>query len=305
MVFHLSCFVSSVWLVVCSITTLAGARPAGGDPHIEVAMRMIGHEVLLRAGDSTSRVFPVESMQNRYRIRLDTEFEFNPDELVATVSEVVKKSKVAEHYIVQVEQCETAEVVYSYEVSRAGGQDMVPCKTRDQAKACYNIVFTILDDPLPVPFAQLPGEHPVAESSVPGGAKKHVPVVWVSLGLVALVATGGFFLKRGRKTNVDPDTVCLGKYRFDTRNMELHFQDERTELSSKEAELLLFLYTHANTTLDREAILNAVWGDEGDYVGRTLDVFISKLRKKLEGDARIRIANIRGVGYRLILNDRE
>jgi len=55
-----------------------------------------------------------------------------------------------------------------------------------------------------------------------------------------------------------------------------------------------------NTTVEREVILNIVWGDEGDYVGRTLDVFISKLRKKLEVDSSIKIVNIRGVGYKLV-----
>jgi DNA-binding response OmpR family regulator len=48
--------------------------------------------------------------------------------------------------------------------------------------------------------------------------------------------------------------------------------------------------------------LNKVWGDEGDYIGRTLDVFISKLRKKLEADSSIKIVNIRGVGYKLVMD---
>ena len=55
--------------------------------------------------------------------------------------------------------------------------------------------------------------------------------------------------------------------------------------------------------MEREKILATVWGDEGDYVGRTLDVFVSKLRKKLEADANVRIVNIRGVGYRLVLGE--
>jgi DNA-binding response OmpR family regulator len=64
----------------------------------------------------------------------------------------------------------------------------------------------------------------------------------------------------------------------------------------------LLLHSSANSTLERECILRAVWGDEGDYVGRTLDVFISKLRKKLDADSSLKIVNVRGVGYKLILN---
>jgi DNA-binding response OmpR family regulator len=57
--------------------------------------------------------------------------------------------------------------------------------------------------------------------------------------------------------------------------------------------------------VERDEILNKVWGDDGDYVGRTLDVFISKLRKKLEADACVKIVNIRGVGYKLVVDVQE
>jgi DNA-binding response OmpR family regulator len=58
-----------------------------------------------------------------------------------------------------------------------------------------------------------------------------------------------------------------------------------------------------NNTVEKEIILKEVWGDEGDYVGRTLDVFISKLRKKLESDDKVKIVNVRGVGYKLVVNN--
>ena len=63
------------------------------------------------------------------------------------------------------------------------------------------------------------------------------------------------------------------------------------------------LYEYANETVNKETILNKVWGDEGDYVGRTLDVYVSKLRKKLENDASVELKNIRGIGYKLIVED--
>ena len=85
--------------------------------------------------------------------------------------------------------------------------------------------------------------------------------------------------------------------------MELTIHDNKIELTSKEADLLQLLSESANDTVERDDILKEVWGDDGDYVGRTLDVFISKLRKKLEADSNVRIVNIRGIGYKLILND--
>lgn len=66
--------------------------------------------------------------------------------------------------------------------------------------------------------------------------------------------------------------------------------------------MLDLLYTNLNQTVNREHILQVVWGDEGDYLGRTLDVFISKLRKKLGADSNLKIVNIRGIGYRMVLN---
>ena len=66
--------------------------------------------------------------------------------------------------------------------------------------------------------------------------------------------------------------------------------------------MLDLLYANLNQTVNREHILQVVWGDEGGYLGRTLDVFISKLRKKLDADSNLKIVNIRGIGYRMVLN---
>ena len=85
--------------------------------------------------------------------------------------------------------------------------------------------------------------------------------------------------------------------------MILHSKSESTELSGKETELLLLLFNNENKTLEREFILNQVWQDTGEYVGRTLDVFISKLRKKLEADPSLKIINIRGVGYKFVMSE--
>lgn len=82
--------------------------------------------------------------------------------------------------------------------------------------------------------------------------------------------------------------------------MVLSLNNQDQELSNKESELLALLNLNANQAVKRDVILQKIWGDEGDYIGRTLDVFISKLRKKLDGDDSVKIVNIRGVGYKLI-----
>ena len=120
--------------------------------------------------------------------------------------------------------------------------------------------------------------------------------------MLLLVLVFYIFWKRKRNSTIDPSWIPLGEYYFDQRNMELVIEQQHIELTSKEADLLMLLYNEANTTVERDVILNMVWGDEGDYVGRTLDVFISKLRKKLEFDSKVKIVNIRGVGYKLVLD---
>ena len=71
--------------------------------------------------------------------------------------------------------------------------------------------------------------------------------------------------------------------------MELSLQDEKTELTSKEADLLFLLHTDANATVKSAVMLKVVWIDERDYVRRTLDVFVSKLRKKHGADTSVKI----------------
>ena len=120
------------------------------------------------------------------------------------------------------------------------------------------------------------------------------------LGLIALIIV---FLMKRRKKSSPSHLIPVGGYQFDKRNTALLYGQSKTDLTHKEAELLLLLLNSINSTVSRDAILQTVWGDEGNYVGRTLDVFISKLRKKLEADADVKIINIRGVGYKLVVNE--
>ena len=128
--------------------------------------------------------------------------------------------------------------------------------------------------------------------------------MYTALGIlfIGLMALLGFYITKQRRLSQDPDLITLGAYTFDKRNTELILENQRIELTHKEADLLLLLYSNANTTVERDEILNKIWEDEGHYVGRTLDVFISKLRKKLELDTKVKIVNIRGVGYKLVVN---
>ncbi|MEN9441854.1 MAG: hypothetical protein RLZ33_1931 [Bacteroidota bacterium] len=97
----------------------------------------------------------------------------------------------------------------------------------------------------------------------------------------------------------DDSILTLGSYVFDTVNFTLkHAQFEKT-LTKKEAQILKILLKFKNQVVAREVVLNAVWGQDDYFVGRSLDVFITKLRKYLKEDESIQILNIHGIGFKL------
>lgn len=92
----------------------------------------------------------------------------------------------------------------------------------------------------------------------------------------------------------------VGHYLFQSQRQELKINDKVIKLSHKEARLLTLLLQHKNQVLDRKSTLLLLWGDDNFFNTRTMDVYITKLRKKLEADSSIEILNIRGFGYKLI-----
>jgi len=91
----------------------------------------------------------------------------------------------------------------------------------------------------------------------------------------------------------------LGNYIFDSGNQELRITDKRISLTTKEVELLRVLYNHKNQLVTRETALKSVWGINDYFIGRSMDVFITKLRKYLKLDPNISIVNVHGTGFRL------
>ena len=94
----------------------------------------------------------------------------------------------------------------------------------------------------------------------------------------------------------------LGKYVFDYVHQYLEINGERQKLTKKEADLLRMLCLNENEVMNREQALKAIWGNDDYFSGRSMDVFISKLRKYLKEDQHIQIINVHGVGFKLITN---
>ena len=92
----------------------------------------------------------------------------------------------------------------------------------------------------------------------------------------------------------------IGAYTFDSKGQHLIFKDQQISLTTKESELLLLLYRHRNEILERNYALKSIWIDDNYFNARSMDVYITRLRKYLKKDPEVKILNIHGKGYRLI-----
>ena len=97
-------------------------------------------------------------------------------------------------------------------------------------------------------------------------------------------------------------SASIGHYQFDKASLTLTFGAQSNTLTQREADLLDYFVQHKNQLIKREDILKAVWGDDDYFMGRSLDVFISKIRKYLEADEQVCIKNYHGVGFKLECN---
>ena len=100
----------------------------------------------------------------------------------------------------------------------------------------------------------------------------------------------------------EPKQFEIGSYTFDYTTQIIYFEDRKQKLSTKEAELLRLLCLKKNTVLTREEALLSIWHDDNYFNGRSMDVFLSKLRKYLKEDPKVEIINVHGKGYKLVVN---
>ena len=93
------------------------------------------------------------------------------------------------------------------------------------------------------------------------------------------------------------EIISLGKYKFDINNQSLTINNKSQRITEKESEILKYLSEHRNHIIKREDVLKKLWGENDYFLGRSLDVFISKMRKYLKDDPNIKIENVFGVGF--------
>jgi len=248
----------------------------------EVLLRRIGDELLTQSGDSKSRVLPVKKIaENEYQIRFENELTFLPDSLVNTTTRLLAKDPLANDYVVNVLNCGNSSVAYGYAISNNKKDDIVACRGRVQPKACYiiNVKFK-----------------PAGITAAKNG---------YLLGSLPFLAFVGFiFLRSVKPRRALPngqynDMLTLGAVLFDAKNRKLIINGKTIDLTGTETRVLRIFALSPNETIERSRLQKEIWEDEGVIVGRSLDMFISKLRKKLELDPNIKIVVIRSKGYKL------
>lgn len=251
----------------------------------EVLLRRIGHELLLQSGDSISRVLPVKkSAENEYQISFENKLSFQTDALVNTTQRWLAKDPFARDYVVTVLNCGNSTVAYGFAISKNKKEDIVSCLGRRQPIACYRINIKFKPE------------------GITTARNKYF------LGGLLFLAVLGFIFWRGAKPGRElpkekhNKIVTFGSVVFDAQKRQLLINNESIDLTGTETRLLLIFAASPNETIERSRLQKEIWEDEGVVVGRSLDMFISKLRKKLELDPNSNIVVIRSKGYKLEVN---
>jgi DNA-binding response OmpR family regulator len=108
-------------------------------------------------------------------------------------------------------------------------------------------------------------------------------------------------LRRTKGTLASQDVFQIGKFKFDTQKQQLIDGESVVKLTTKESELLKLLCNNANRVLERNFALKTIWVDDNYFNARSMDVYITKLRKHLKGEPAVEILNVHGKGYKLVM----
>lgn len=252
------------------------------EDQVNLALRRTADGLLRHAGDSTSRIPAIEQTATHiWRIRLEQPF--NYDELPTILQASLDLYGIHQVYEVAVRRCHDDIIDLGYHQFDFLQDSLVPCGGRELSDECHYIEVTFLE-----------------AAAVPAAAWSANYWIWLIV-LAELVVI--WFLFRRKPPVIRPsennDELAFGHSRLHVEGQILTSGDIKQNLTFRETKLLRLFVERADQLLEREVILQQVWADEGILVGRSVDVFVSRLRKKLAADPSVVIATVHGVGYRL------
>jgi hypothetical protein len=357
---------SGIALVMVAILLIASSFTKTLDPdlrakRVNLIIRLIGHQLLLQSGDSTSRVLPVtEVKEGTFVLRFEKPFFFSYDSLIALSQGLLPKTDFPSGYTVTVQDCMNASIVYGFQINKTL-PDNLACRGRSQPAGCYLIEFAFPDfyekeeqkkadidqpkeelesskvNPLEVTpkiegFEATTSAHDIsqrteelksfkADPAEANSKLEELKTTTVDYPFISLVCSGmlvllsvALLIVRFRKSSVPvpvqnqdqslikdfvPEVPVLGKFLFDVKDQRLLLGSEVISLTDKECKILELLNKDFGELIPRETLMQKIWINEGVITGRSLDMFVSKLRKKLSSDPELRITNVHGKGYKL------
>ena len=218
--------------------------------------------------------------------------------VMSIVQQQLAKTDWPGDYTVSVIKCDQNQTIFAYEVNTARG-DLKPCRGRIQKKGCY-----------------------VIEISFP--AKKTFNYSWLLLAIIPVVLAGLYFVRRKDRISkpqgdikqridesptskaetipVSVESKVLGNFTFFEAKGVLSLNGDTIGLSVKEAKALSILASNQNQVVARDLLMKEIWENDGVVViPRNVDVLISKLRKRLSADPSVKIVNVPGKGYKMIV----
>jgi len=343
----------AIWTVMLALFFIASSFTKRSDRDLQakqanVTIRQMGHQLLLQAGDSTSRVLPVtEITEGTFLLTFENEFVFNHDSLMMLTHRLFPKTKFPSGYTITVHECATASIVYGFQINNTS-PDILACRGRSQPAGCYSIEIAFPDlyenveqskadiDQRTEEFTLAKVDHQEASpkpeelksSKADPQESNPIPIeteesktATFNYPFISLVCSGmlvllsvAFLIGRSGKSLVPmpvqnqdypkikesvPEAPAMGKFLFDVKDQRLLLGSEVISLTDKECRILELLNKNFGELIPRETLMQEVWINEGVITGRSLDMFVSKLRKKLSSDPELRITNVHGKGYKL------
>lgn len=273
-----------MWMFM-SLTILSGtikATESLPSEKINLALRRTADGLLRLAGDSTSRIPAiVQTGAGTWEVRIEQSFSY--DQLPILLQQSFDLHGIRQAYDVTVKTCDDGTIDLGYNYLDFKNNKSVACRGREMPLGCHFIEVTF----------------------IPGKLENRL---WAQNGAIVLIIFGslaGFYFLRKQKAPPDKpaattsDWIEFANSKIDVNNQILLCNGDRQSLTFREAKLLMFFVLNSGKLLERDYIIQQVWADEGVLVGRSVDVFVSRLRKKLSNDPSVGLSVVHGVGYRL------
>ena len=250
---------------------------------VKIALRDSGNKLLLSNNDSTSLILPIIEVDKfRFELSFENQLSIMPDSLVSIIGRSLETSNLHNSYIVEVINLDSGEVSYSYEIKKDIEKNIIPCIGRNLPMDDYQIKILFTE-----------------QQSLILLDKNYSILSLIAIGFLGF---GFLYWKKEKISGSDeeiPRISKIGSYEFYKEQNKLVRGNTTIELSTKECELISIFAEKPNQIIKRDLLIKEVWEDNGVFVGRSLDTFISKIRKKFQDDDSINILTVHGVGYKL------